>query len=187
MIEEFLQKYQDSLIFKERELKNSLSEVEIEIRRQQKYLDMISSEQEEPFSAFSPHATDQKKTLELDEQFQKMDSLQLQRTAIDQDLMNVVSEINEVERALKEVDEQNKKIRDLNAAAKENTMTAIESLPDHSKEIIPPSITKDNMSVMRAHDYIRDIRIAASFLPQDPMRSKQILNSIIEKIEQTTS
>ena len=183
MVKEFLRKYQDQLLEKRDILKNELNTTEIEIRKQEKFIEAISEDVAEPFSAFSPHAIDRSKQTQIDEQNEKMDQLQLQRTRLDQDIQKLDEEIVEVERSLQEI----------------TTTVSEPSLTEEPKSDPEPvktndlsqSVTKDNISTDQRHhsinydtlhkeDIIRKIKNARDFLPADPMRARNILTSILD-------
>ena len=184
MVTDFLRKYQDQLLEKRDTLKEELNNTEIEIRKQEKFIEAISEDVSEPFSAFSPHTTDRTKQNRIDEQNDKMDQLQIQRTQLDQEIQRLDDEIVEVERSLQEVNrEKNGSTSEAEKSEPENTSeTEIMSFQNHddtqSTDQRPENSNVDNSI---DPDILRQIKNAKDFLPADPMRARDILETLLKK------
>ncbi|MCR5453346.1 MAG: hypothetical protein K6F00_12040 [Lachnospiraceae bacterium] len=179
MINEFLNKYKDSLIREEKIIRKKSTETDTEVRRQEKYVEMISAEQEEPFSAFTPHVTDKRKTLEIEQQKEKLEELKAQQNELNNRLAFLTQEINDVEKAESELTQKEETINKL----KETSNTAINitgnQITDNAQA--EKNITTQNQSENTNKIDINDLKLACSFLPADPMRAKQIIQNFIDK------
>ena len=184
MVAEFLKKYQDQLIVKKDKFTKELEELEVEIRKQEKFISAISEDVSEPFSAFSPHAADRTKQSRIDEQSEKMEQFQIHRTELDQEIQNLNSEIMEVERSLQELGNRSK-------AAINNEVTDNIANTVNGQELDNRSLNADKKTIIRqlepvsdssdSRELFRKIRNAYDFLPADPMRAKGILAEILSK------
>ena len=181
MVAEFLKKYQDQLIVKKDKFTKELEELEVEIRKQEKFISAISEDVSEPFSAFSPHAADRTKQSRIDEQSEKMEQFQIHRTELDQEIQNLNAEIMEVERSLQELNNSSKEVMKDEGSGADSKADNRQISTNDSLDYQEKTIIRQLDPVSDNKELFRKIRNAHDFLPADPMRAKGILAEILSK------
>lgn len=157
MVLEFLQSLQEKFTTEKFDKKEELDFIGTKIRETEKFIHLLESENEQPFSDFSPRTINSKSQERLNELNQALSDYQSQRDQI-------VSEIDELDRWLSDIRNSIDEVRGMDGT----------STPVVSKESTSSS---DGIEVL-----VKQLNEINHFLPLDSMRAKLELTKLISKL-----
>ena len=157
MVLEFLQSLQEKFTTEKFDKKEELDFIGTKIRETEKFIHLLESENEQPFSDFSPRTINSKSQERLNELNQALSDYQSQRDQI-------VSEIDELDRWLSDIRNSIDEVRGMDGT----------STPVVSKESTSSS---DGIDVL-----VKQLNEINHFLPLDSMRAKLELTKLISKL-----
>ena len=157
MVLEFLQSLQEKFTTEKFDKKEELDFIGTKIRETEKFIHLLESENEQPFSDFSPRTINSKSQERLNELNQALTDYQSQRDQI-------VSEIDELDRWLSDIRNSIDEVRGMDGT----------STPVVSKESTSSS---DGIDVL-----VKQLNEINHFLPLDSMRAKLELTKLISKL-----
>ena len=157
MVLEFLQSLQEKFTTEKFDKKEELDVIGTKIRETEKFIHLLESENEQPFSDFSPRTINSKSQERLNELNQALSDYQSQRDQI-------VSEIDELDRWLSDIRNSIDEVRGMDGT----------STPVVSKESTSSS---DGIDVL-----VKQLNEINHFLPLDSMRAKLELTKLISKL-----
>ncbi len=160
MVLEFLQSLQEKFTSEKFDKKEEQDFIGTKIRETEKFIRLLESENEQPFSDFTPRTVNSKNQNRLNELNQALSDYQSQRDQI-------VSEIDELERWLSDICLSIDEVRGMNGSA------------------VPTSHTSDSSGTPNPEGMevlVKQLNEINHFLPVDSMRAKLELTKLISKI-----
>ena len=160
MVLEFLQSLQEKFTSEKFDKKEELDFIGTKIRETEKFIHLLESENEQPFSDFTPRTVNSKNQNRLNELNQALSDYQSQRDQI-------VSEIDELERWLSDI------------------RLSIDEVRGMDGSTVPVSHTSDSSGTPNPEGMevlVKQLNKINHFLPVDSMRAKLELTKLISKI-----
>ena len=166
MIKEYLEKQKRILSEKREELEETLADISNRIRETEKFKELIRTENEPPFSEFSPHTVStraEEKIAELDETLNELENTcsetKAKLEALELSEMELAAALSETEEILKKT--ETTKIEPENSAS---TAKPQNSEPDQEITMNAPLSDKD--SVISSLNKIKNVSISDPYLAQ---------------------
>lgn len=154
---DFLMKLQDEYLADLIEYKDNLDTINIKIKENTKFVELLESENEQPFSEFTPRRLEYKNKNEID-------NINNIITGLENEKSQIEKSINELENKLSELKE---------VVVSSNSII-------NNKSIISNNTDMDNnVDILSLKE---DIKLIASYLPADPLRAKIELENIQKKL-----
>ena len=158
MVIEFLQSLQETFTSQKFDKQEELDFVGTKIRETEKFIHLLESENEQPFSDFTPRVINSKSQERLNELNQSLSDLLSQRTQISSEIDHLNHWLGEIEQPLLEV--------------RTNSNDSAKPLLAYSK----PETPSGKGEVVKRLNEINHL------LPVDPMRAKLEITKLISKI-----
>ena len=158
MVIEFLQSLQETFTSQKIDKQEELDFVGTKIRETEKFIHLLESENEQPFSDFTPRVINSKSQERLNELNQSLSDLIAQRAQVSSEVDNLNHWLDEIEQSLLEVRTNQ------NDSSKTSTVPLIPDTPSDQKEVV------------------KKLSEINHLLPVDPMRAKLEISKLISKL-----
>lgn len=180
MLYEFLNELRSELCDKRDKLNEQLETVRLNRRETEKFSELIASENEQPFSDFSPHVVNTRAQAKLEELAHEIDDMDTRFDRLEAEISGANETIGKIDLALEEYQAlKNDRVED-DETEISSVLAESVSGENVSDLLAEPSVqqdiaTEENVSPVTA-EALERIR---SYLPADPMRARLELDELI--------